>query len=796
MRNTFAIFVLISLIIFYSSQLESREKNKLDFNWKFNLGNILGAENLHYDDSGWRTIDLPHDWSIEGNFDQSNPTDWNGGYLPAGVGWYRKHLNLPETQKDKKVFIEFEGVYCNSDVWINGHHLGNHPYGYTSFFYDITPYLNYGNQENVIAVRVDNSAQPNSRWYSGSGIYRHVWLITTDKLHVAHWGTYVTTPEVSAAFAKMKLEIDIKNEYADAKEFSLVTTIIDQRGDKITEVKVNHVLEANSENKFIQETGINDPRLWSPDHPYLYTILTSIEKGGKAVDIYESRLGIRSFYFDSNGGFFLNGERIKLKGTNNHHDHGPLGAACFDSAVRRQLRLLKGAGCNAIRTSHNPPAPILLDYADKLGLLVIDEIFDEWRTAKLAHGYYEYFDQWASHDLISMIHRDRNHPSIILWSVGNEIPEQGNASGAETLAKLVGKVHEEDPTRPVTAACNHFPDANNSGYAQHLDVVGYNYKLALYRSEHTTYPNRIILGTETFNYPNAPETWLAAWNNDYVSGEFLWTGFDYLGESGIGTGAGWPWPHWPYRSAICGFFDLCGFKKPAYYFRKSFWSDSSMVFLVCQSLDKLKDRDNLANEGDWQWPYWGWPDEAPHWNWERGDTIKVTCYTNCDQVELFLNDRSIGVKTFSSSDLFLSWKVPYEPGLLKAVGTKGNAKICHHELYTVGEPAKIVLKIDRTTLAANGQDLCYIEADIVDKHNNSVYSAENSITFSVGGVGNLIATGNGDPQNHRSFKSKQCEAYHGKCLAIVQASEKSGTINIVASSPGLSSGNATIKVEP
>ena len=496
-----------------SSQIRARVN--FGFNWKFFKGDIPGAEDITFNDADWKSINIPHDWSIEGPFSKDNPSGRSGGYLPGGIGWYRKSFDLFQKYRGKKIFIEFDGVYMNSDVWINGHHLGNHPYGYTSFHYDVTPYLKYGDSKNILAVRVDNSKQPNSRWYSGSGIYRHVWLLITDKLHVDHWGTFVTTPEVSKESATVEIKTRIKNETNVCKQVDLITTIIDKDNKVVKTIDTTQEIPQNGEYEFIQRAKIKSPNLWSPDSPYLYKVYSTVKDEKKTVDNYETPLGIREFHFDANRGFFLNGENMKIKGVCLHHDCGCLGAACHERAIERKIEILKEIGCNAIRTSHNPPAPELLDYCDRYGLLVMDEAFDEWKKGKTEYGYHKYFEEGADKDLKSMIYRDRNHPSIIMWSVGNEIPEQSSPEGVKILRKLVKLVHEEDPTRPVTSACNNIKAANETGFADLLDVVGYNYQERFYEEDHKNYPDRKIIGSETVDYPLS--VWLANEKKDYVA---------------------------------------------------------------------------------------------------------------------------------------------------------------------------------------------------------------------------------------------------------------------------------------
>ena len=629
MKKAVGLLLLVIVLTGYSSgggKISSpghiRVGESFDFDWKFFKEDATGAQRTDFVDSAWRTLNLPHDWSIEGPYSETHPTGGSGGYLPTGIGWYRKHFSIPQQYKDRKVFIEFDGVYMNSDVWINGHHLGNHPYGYTSFHYDMTPYLNYGDKKNVLAVRVDNSKQPNTRWYSGSGIYRHVRLLVTDKLHISLWGTFVTTADVSKESADVKVSTKVSNESDVLKKTTLVTAVVDKDGTVIGTVETSHNIAANSEYEFVQHVRVKKLHLWSVDSPYLYKVCSVVKDAGKQVDNAEIPLGIREIHFDADRGFLLNGEHVKINGVCVHHDGGCVGAAVPERVLERRLEILKEMGCNALRISHNPPAPELLDMCDRMGFLVMDEAFDEWKRGKREYGYHEYFDRWAIKDLKSMLHRDRNHPSVIIWSVGNEIPEQDDPEGIEILAELVETCHREDPTRPVTSGCDYIvaePHQTTAGFLNLLDVVGYNYadrwrlrREIYYDDDRHNFPDRKIIGSESVSVggvrgdysPAEPNSW---WGNyttrmiraeqlwkfvkthDYVAGDFMWTGIDYLGES-----------RWPHKNASSGMLDLCGCRKDGFYFYQSQWTEKPMLHLF------------------------------PHWNWKgkEGQIIPVLCYTN------------------------------------------------------------------------------------------------------------------------------------------------------------------------
>lgn len=779
-----------------------RERINFDSNWKFQKGEAKGANAIDFNDKNWRSLNVPHDWSIEGKFEKDSPSEKGGGYLTGGIGWYRKTFTLPEAYHDKKSIIEFDGIYMNSDVWINGNYLGKSIYGYLSFHYDLTPYLNYGSKKNVLVVKVDNSEQPNSRWYSGSGIFRHVWLTVTDKIHVEHWGTFVSTPKVSNELAKVHIKTIVKNDYNVPKNIFLTSNIVDPNKNVVVSVKSEYNLSAYASHEFVQEVNINNPSLWSVEQPKLYTVDSKVIYENEILDDYKTPFGIREFHFDPNSGFSLNDQNMKIKGVCLHHDLGSLGAALNNRALERRLEILKDMGCNAIRTSHNFPSPDLLDLCDKMGFMVLDEAFDMWYVGHTGFSYDYYFERYAIRDLKRMIHRDRNHPSVIMWSVGNEISaETIYDDGSQTLQKLVDAVHEEDTTRPVTIAVVQIKAANETGFAEILDVVGYNYfgqgmefDANKYDEDHKKFPDRIIFGSENastlstrgvYHFPadsliyntkdmqcssfdncyppwggTAEENWKAVKDRDFVSGLFVWTGFDYIGE---------PTPYtWPARSSYFGLIDLCGFPKDGFYFYKSQWTEKPMVHLL------------------------------PHWNWEgrEGDLIDVLAYTNCNEVELFLNDRSLGTqKVNSSTSLKLSWKIPYETGILRAAGKINGEVVCEAIQKTAGSAAKIKLSVDRNNLESNGKDLSFIKVEIEDEYGTLVPTAGNLIKFKIDGAGKLVGVDNGNPLNHESFKGNQIFAFNGLCLATVRSTLKSGQITVIAESEGLVSDRLIISVD-
>nr|WP_244999144.1 discoidin domain-containing protein [Paenibacillus aceris] len=754
---------------------QNERKQSFDSNWKFNLGDAVGTQAADFNDSSWRTLDVPHDWSIEKNFNKDSAAGRDAAFLDGGTGWYRKSFTLPNEAAGKKVTITFDGVYMDSTVYINGQVLGNRPNGYISFEYDLTPYLKFNGEKNVIAVKVVNQ-QPSSRWYSGSGIYRHVWLSTSERVHVGQWGTSVTTPQVSDASADVNVKTTVMNETSASKEVTLSTTIRDEQGVSKAVLETKTTIAAGGKNEFDQTMTVANPKLWSIDSPYRYTADTEVKVDGGVVDTYQSTFGIRTFKFDNNQGFFLNGKHVKLQGVSMHHDLGALGSAVNTRAMERQLEILKDMGVNAIRTTHNPAAPELLDLYDRMGFVVLEEAFDAWKEPKKEFDYSRFFDQWAETDIKDMVRRDRNHPSIIAWSLGNEIPDTVHTEAITTAQNLKNWVKQIDNTRPTTMGFFSMYDATTQKVADVLDLVGYNYAESLYDQHHAAHPNWVIFGSETSsavrsrgvyhlpadqNILTDPDFQTSSFDNsvvpwgssardsykldkdrDFVAGQFIWTGFDYLGEPS-------PYYVWPAKSSYFGIVDTAGFPKDIYYFYQSRWTSKSMVHLL------------------------------PHWNWKAGDTVPVIAYSNADSVELFLNGQSLGEKTFAAGDLQLKWDVPFTPGTLKAVAKKNGAIVATDEVKTAGEPAKVVLKPDRAAVKADGKDLVFIEADVVDSNGTLVPNADNLINFSVTG-GTIVGVDNGNAISLERYKASSRKAFSGKALVIVQPSNTAGEIAVNA----------------
>jgi beta-galactosidase len=783
-----------------SPAADARFTEDFDANWLFSKGDFAAAMMPAFDDSGWRQLNVPHDWSIEGPFSAEYGS--GNGFAPGGIGWYRKHFRLDAAQKSQLVAIEFDGVYDHSEVWINGQFVGGRPFGFASFQYDLTPYLKWNSDDNVIAVRVDHSRFADSRFYTGSGIYRNVRLSITDKLHVAQWGVSVTTPTISATRATVRIATLVTNESDSPREISVLATVYGPPGSApdgsyacAEESPVVSVPAGKSMAVSLDVKMPWQPRLWDVEHPDLHTARVRILASKQTVDEEVVTFGIREFHFAADKGFFLNGKNLKLKGVCIHHDAGSLGAAVPDKVLERRLRLLKEIGVNAIRTSHNPPDPELLNLCDRLGFLVMDEAFDEftpsknkWVTGRNSgvpsrFGYGEMFAQWSVTDVQDLVRRDRNHPSIILWSIGNEIdyandpfshpvlgenyhPENPPAEDLVACAQpLIAAVKSLDRTRPVTAALATVAMSDAVGLGQLLDVVGYNYQEARYADDHRKFPQRIIYGSENSHQYAA---WLAVQTNNFIAGQFLWTGIDYLGEANA----------WPNRASGAGLLDLCGFKKPIAWFRQSFWSDQPMVYL-CVSTGSGGRRGFAGVE---------------NWNWPSNSTATVLCFANCPEVTLMLNNKIIGTKKLSEAVRgVLSWQIPFEPGTLKAVGRANGQDVCSYVLKTAGSPSRIELLPDVTQLRADGKDVCHVEFRIVDENGVRVPNADAEVKFDLTGPASIIGIGNGDVNSVEDCKTSTHHTFQGRGLAILQTTTTPGSITLKVTAPGLESANVTLQ---
>jgi beta-galactosidase len=796
--NTARIFPLAILIFIftlppiYSPAADARVTEDFDAGWLFSRGDFAAAMMPAFDDGGWRPLNLPHDWSSEGPFGAEYGS--GNGYAPGGVGWYRKHFRLDANQKGRSVAVEFDGVYDWSEVWINGQFVGGRPYGFSSFQLDLTPFVKFGSDENIVAVRVDHSRFADSRYYTGSGIYRNVRLVITDKLRIAHWGVSVTTPKIKSGSAIVRVETAVENNSASGENFSLQSDVVAPDGKVVASVTTSKTAATNASRILVQEVKIPQPQLWSPESPSLYTLRSQIKTGAVVVDETLTPFGIRTATFDPDKGFFLNGKSLKLKGVCIHHDAGSLGAAVPEKVLERRLRSLKEIGVNAIRTSHNPPDPELLNLCDRLGFLVMDEAFDEFTPSKnkwvtgrnngvpSRFGYGEMFAQWSVTDISDMVRRDRNHPSIILWSIGNEIdfandpfsdpalgenyhPENPPAENLVACAKpLIAAVKSLDRTRPVTAALATVAMSDAVGLAQLLDADGYNYQESRYADDHKKFPKRIIYGSENSHQYAA---WLAVQTNNFISGQFLWTGIDYLGEANA----------WPNRANGAGLLDLCGFKKPLGWFRQSLWSDQPMVYLCVSGGGGRRGFAGVEN-----------------WNWPSNSTVTVLCFANCPEVTLALNGRIIGVKKLSEAvNGVLRWQIPFEPGTLKAVGRANGREVCDCVLKTAGAASRIELLPDATQLRADGKDVCHVEFRIVDENGVRVPNADAEVKFDLAGPAKIIGIGNGDLNSTEDCKTNTHRAFQGHGLAILQTTATAGGITLKATSPGLESASATLQ---
>jgi beta-galactosidase len=783
--------------------------------WRFFRGDVPGGELPEFNDHHWGEVRLPHDWAIDGPFDSTqNP---HTGALPiSGVGWYRKTFNLPADTARRYYSIEFDGAMSNSRVWLNGHELGGRPYGYIGFAFDLTPSLRFGDAPNVLAVRLAPEAN-SSRWYPGAGIYRNVWLETTGPVHVARWGTYVTTPAVSADSATVAVKTELRNRQGDGVKITVRSIIVDGHGHRVAQSDGEFDIPAGGAATAATQLQILHPKRWDVERPQLYILNTELLQGATVVDRYQTPFGVRTVAFDRQRGLLLNGRVQKLHGVCLHHDLGALGAAVNRRATERQLQIMKAAGVNAIRTSHNPPSPELLEYADRLGFLVIDEAFDMWRIPKVPNGYSKYFNEWSERDLRDMVHRDRNHPSIIMWSIGNEIPEQKEPDGWKEARRLTGFFHEEDPTRPTTSAFNHWDDAIRNKLADEVDIPGFNYEPNRYQAILKDHPNWIIYGSETAScvssrgtyhlplekYGKHPSLQLSSYDiiappwaycpdvefaaQDALPallGEFVWTGFDYLGEPTPYFGQNDDNSHdWPARSSYFGMVDLAGFPKDRYYLYQSHWSETPMVHVL------------------------------PHWNWEgrEGQDIPVMVYSNADEVELQVNGMSLGRKKtlvesvelpvgskVSETRKFQSkyrllWQVPFQPGELVAVAYTGGKAVARDAVHTAGVAARIRLSADRRVIQADGDDLSFITVRIEDKDGHLCPLADNLVSFRVSGVGRIAAVDNGNAATIESFHADRRKAFNGLALLIIRSAlGQPGTIEVAASSDGLAAGHLEI----
>ncbi len=808
---------------------QHRQHYLLEKNWKFIRTDESTQQNADYNDSHWQPVRVPHDWAIYGPFSPHNDKQnvailqdgqteasehagRTGGLPFVGVGWYRNTGNLPAYEAGKRVTVIFDGAMANSQVFVNGRKVGVWPYGYNSFHFDVTDFLNKDTTPNVLAVRLENRPEQ-SRWYPGAGLYRNVQVVITNKVHIPVWGTYLTTPVVKPGFAKVNIKTKIAGQQKSSS-YKLATQILDPSGTTVatTETKLDNY----SGDEFNQDIRIDNPKLWDMEHPHLYKAVSKLYADGNPIDEYTTTFGIRTIEIRPNDGFYLNGKRTVFQGVCNHHDLGPLGGAVNDAAIRRQVRIMKDMGVNAIRTSHNMPAPELVRACDEMGMMLMVETFDEWKQPKVQNGYNLFWDEWAEKDMINVLHHFRNNASVVMWCIGNEVPEQGNANQGPKRNKFLQDIcHREDPTRPVTNGMDNPGAVTGNNFAALLDVAGFNYRPHLYHENYRKLPQQIILGSETSStvssrgvykfpvvrksmakYPDHQSSSYdvehCSWSNlpeddfiqhedlPYAIGEFVWTGFDYLGE---------PTPYytnWPSHSSLFGIVDLAGIPKDRYYLYRSHWNKKAETLHI-----------------------------LPHWNWNgrEGEVTPVFVYTNYPSAELFINGKSQGKQTkdlsikrdgseteearknFDRQKRYrLMWMdTRYEPGTVKVVAYDETGKaVAEKEVKTAGKPDRIVLEADRNTLQADGRDISFVNVKLVDKDGNFCPTDEREISFKVKGAGVFKAVANGNPASLESFQTPRMKLFSGQLTALVQSLETGGSITLEASAKGVKSGKITI----
>ena len=796
-----------------------RIRQRTDDNWKFFLGDSPDFARSDFNDSTWRDVTLPHDWSIEQKIDPKATTGGPGGYYPTGIGWYREVIKAPADWKGKQIQMEFEGVYMDADVFLNGQKLFTHPYGYTSFFVDLTPSLKL-DADNILAVRVDNSHQKNTRFYSGSGINRHVWLEVTNPVHVANWGVFVVTTRAAEGSASLNAQTTIRNDSADAQKVAVENEVIDPKGQRVGKSYSDLDVPAKGESQSEQKIEISTPALWSPETPQLYHLITRVAAAGQRVDETSTPFGIRKLAWSVTDGFTINGKSYKLKGGCIHQDNGILGACAFDRAEERKIEILKAAGYNAIRTAHNPPSPAILSACDKLGMLVMDESFDCWGGGKNKFDYSIYFKDWWQIDLASMILRDRDHPSVVIWSIGNEIPGVFDSRSAPYAAKMASLIHTLDSTRPITNAIAGWPvgdkpapkDAENRKNADDLvwgtqDLVGTNYRMNGHLKEHDQHPDRILISTESSPPLGVPAETLS---HTYVVGDFVWTGMEYLGESGLGR---WffegdpsevlttptaknPKPSpvgdhsdktYPWHGSPSGNIDLIGDRKPASHLWNINWDAGEKLYLAVRQPDGGK---HIIVTG------WGWTPTWDSWTWPglEGRPINVEVYSRYPKVRLYLNDKLIGEHSVNEQGRFeTNFTVPYARGTLKAVGLQDDKEVDTCQLVTVGDATAIQLRPDLTSIPADGQGLSYVKVEVVDKEGKVQPNADQLITFTLAGPGTIAGLGNADLKDPTPYQGTQCHVFHGRALVVLRSSRQAGTLDLKAETNGLTAAEVQIK---
>ncbi|WP_353129367.1 sugar-binding domain-containing protein [Parapedobacter pyrenivorans] len=805
--TTFILLVVGAMQLIYGQSAE--QATLLNDDWKFHRGDLENAADIATDDAKWQAIQLPHDWSVESPL---SPTLASAtGYLPGGIGWYRKHLTVPETPNGKTYHIYFEGVYNRSEVFINGISLGKRPNGYISFQYDLTPYLRYG-EDNVLAVRVDHSQDADSRWYTGSGIYRNVWLVPAEPVHLEQWGVYAY-PTLDKRTGTLHVQVALANTSTSPANVSIQTALTDPTGKTVAKKTTSASVPAGDRNEIQLALDVKAPRLWSLDNPTQYTLETVVLQAGKPIDRSTVKTGFRTFTFDPDKGFALNGEWMKVKGVCIHHDAGVLGAAMYPEVWRRRLLTLKKLGVNAIRTSHNPQATSLYALCDELGLLVMNEAYDEWEFPKRKwlegwnvgtpgfQGAYDFFAEWGERDLADLVKRDRNHLSIFAWSIGNEVDypndpyshpilDGGHREGGFTQAtfggykpdapdamrlgdiakRLTAVVKQYDTSRPVTAGLAGVAMSNETAYPNALDIAGYNYTESRYEEDHKRYPKRVIYGSENRHDLAA---WKAVRDNEYIFGQFLWTGIDYLGESG----------RWPSRGFYSGLLDFGGFIKPRGYYRQSLWADEPMVYIGTYPRHG-RGSPQRASVDAW-----------PVWNYTAGDTIRVVSYTNCDAVKLYLDGQPVTAETgFDTANGIYYWDIPYQPGKLEAVGLRGGAEAARYAIQTSSRPARLIATVERQRLTRN-REVAHVTIEVVDAAGVPVALADDNINVEIDGPAQLLGLEGSNNTDMSDYTDATHRAYRGRLLAYLVTTGQAGAITVTCSAPWLSTVQVTLEAE-
>lgn len=799
---TFSCVILVSNLM---GQVSFGKSQLINEDWSFTLDNPENAQEVYFDSEDWRRLDLPHDWSVEG--DLSPTLSSCTGYLPGGVGWYRKVLDLSALKADDNAYLYFEGVYNRSEVYVNGKLVGKRPNGYISFLYDITPFIDRSGK-NVIAVKVDHSLTADSRWYTGSGIYRDLHLVTSGKIRFDQWGVSYTTPEVSRKSATVEVKMEVKNETSETQTLKLINVLVDAKGVERISSERSFKIKPNSISIESDQLKVKAPTIWNLDNPYLYSLQTRIEKDGKVVDQTATKVGLRTFNFDPDRGFSLNGNSMKIKGVCIHHDAGCLGSVVPKDVWRRRLNQLKELGANAIRMSHNPQATDLYDLCDELGLLVMDEAFDEWEFPKRKwlvgwnqgepgyEGSYDFFEEWSSRDISDMVKRDRNHPSIIMWSIGNEVdypndpyshpvldhgkikqkvyggylPDSPQADRLGAIAKrLSSDVRKLDLSRPVTAALAGVIMSNETEYPGCLDIAGYNYTENRYDLDHEKYPDRVIYGSEN---GHGMSSWKAVRDNDFISGQFLWTGIDYLGESLA----------WPARGGNGGLMNYAGFVKPRGEFRRALWSEKPVAYIGTSTIDKKVEK--IVREA---WPVW---------NYKDGEIVKVLAFTNSVKAKLVLNGEQIGeVKEYDDETGVFYWKVPFVAGKLEVIGLDLDGKEeSRDQIETSKRPHSIIAKLDRSEISRD-RGLSQIEIAIVDEDGKLVVLADSDITCTITGPAKLLGLEAGNDRDMSNYRDNHQRVHKGKMVAYVQATGEEGDVEITFSSPWLAGSKCNVIVK-